>query len=143
MKPRPPLRSVALAFALALGTATAPAVEVGEEVPSGGTTLELEGAPGLHLVVEERKVVAHFLDAQGNALLPPADSIIFVVDDPGHRNDDFRTVLRAGNDASLTGPRNLYPPYSFRVRLIIRMEEGEPVILSNEKVDLDPAAESP
>lgn len=143
MNPHPSLRFAVFVLALSLGPATVPAVEVGEEIPSGGTTLELEGAPGLHLVVEDNKIVAHFPDAQGKALPSPAESIIFVVDDPGHRNDEFRTVLRKGADAGLTGPRSLYPPYSFRVRLIIRMEEGEPVILSNEKVDLDPTSESP
>jgi hypothetical protein len=143
MKAKPPFRFAVLVLALGLGPATVPAVEVGEKIPSGGTTLEAEGAPGLHLVVVDNKVVAHFPDAEGNALPSPAESIMFVVDDPGHRNDEFRTVLREGADAGLTGPRSLYPPYAFRVRLIIRMKEGDPVILSNEKVDLDPSPDSP
>ena len=121
---------------------SATAAIVGDPVPNGGTTIELENQPGLHLVVQDRHLVAHFVDAAGNAFPSPAESIIFVVDDPGHRHDDFRTLLRPGEDARLTSPRTLTPPYDFRIRLIIRMKEGDSVILSNERVDLDPQSKA-
>jgi hypothetical protein len=102
-----------------------------------GTFTELQENLRLHLFVEGNRVVAQFVDSEDRILAPPAESILFIVDDPGHREDEWRTVLRPEEGTQrLTSPRRLYGPYNFRSRIIIRFTDREPSAFTNHPVDL-------
>ena len=117
-----------------------PAVEVGEELEEiKGTALEMADGATLQLFVEENQVQAYFLDEDGLVMESPAESIAIYVDDSSRRPDDWRAVLKPGSDAGLTSPRRLYPPYTFRARVIIRMQEGDPVTFTSAYLELDKA----
>jgi hypothetical protein len=130
-------------LALFFGAALLPAVEppAGDPEPPKaedvGTFIDLQENLRLHLFVEENQVVAQFVDTEDHILAPPAESILFIVDDPGHREDEWRTVLKPEEGAQrLTSPRRLYGPYNFRSRIIIRFTDREPSAFTNHPVDL-------
>jgi hypothetical protein len=129
-------RRLALITLAGFAASALPALEIEQPAPETGHTIELQDLPALHLSINDNQLRAHFLNPENLVTAPPAESIVFIVDDPGHRNDEFRTVLRPAKDASLTSPRRLFPPYEFRIRLLIRLPGEETRILSNQKVDL-------
>ena len=102
----------------------AQALEVGDTVEDVGAFLDLDGGQRLQLVIEEQKIVAHFVDAENLVVAPPASEIVFEVDHSGRRTDNWRTVLAAGEGASMTSGRILPPPYHLKVRIIIRFADG-------------------
>lgn len=129
-------RRLAFLALTGLAAASLQALQIDQPAPETGHTVELQDLPALHLSIEDNQLRAHFLSPQNLVTAPPAESIVFIVDDPGHRNDEFRTVLRPADDASLSSPRRLFPPYGFRIRLLIRLPDEDTRILSNLKVDL-------
>jgi hypothetical protein len=100
------------------------------------STIEVNDELKLTLEVTDNQLMAFFADATGTEDTSSVDSIIFVVDDTGHRHDKWRAVLRLADNDRYTSPRRLYPPYKFRARLIIRFTDGETVSLPNLKLDL-------
>ncbi len=132
------IRNLLTALLLLLVTATiAPATEVGEPMKDMGTIRELENGLKLQLFVHENKLQACFIDAEGLVAESPAESILFVVDEPGHKSDKWRSVLVPGDDACLAAPRNLYPPYQYRSRIIVRYQDGTSESMANVLVHLD------
>lgn len=114
---------------------------VGEPLEEVGTRLDLPSGNKLQLAIDEKKVVGHFIDKDGNLIESPAESIVFVVDQSGHRNDKWRTVIKPVDAAKLTSTRSLVAPYSFKARLIIRFKDGSTKTLPNAFVELDKKAE--
>ena len=102
----------------------AQALEVGETVEDVGAFLDLDDGQRLQLVIEEQTIVAHFVDAENLVIESPAESIVFEVNHSGRRTDRWRTVLSAGEGASMTSSRILPPPYHLKVRVIIRFTDG-------------------
>jgi hypothetical protein len=100
------------------------------------STIEVNDELKLTLEVTDNQLMAFFADTTGTEDTSSVDSIIFVVDDTGHRHDKWRAVLRLADNDRYTSPRRLYPPYKFRARLIIRFTDGETVSLPNLKLDL-------
>ena len=66
-----------------------------------------------------------------------AKRIVFIVDDPGHKSDEWRSVLVPGEGACLVAPRALYPPYHYKTRIIIRYMDGTSESMANVMVSLD------
>jgi len=131
-----------LSFLLILANAVSAAVyesppKAGDPVAEAGTFIDLADGQRLQLFVKDKQIVAYFIDKGGLVMKSPADSILFIVDDPGHREDEWRTVLNRQGDVKLTSPRRLYGPYTFRARVIIRFTEGEPSSFPNVPMNLD------
>jgi hypothetical protein len=119
------IRTVCTAFIfLAVLLPQAVALEIGETVEDVGTFLDVSEGQRLQLVIEEQKIVAHFVDAENLVVESPAESIVFEVNHSGRRTDKWRTVLTAGEGASMTSGRTLPPPYHLKVRVIIRFTDG-------------------
>jgi len=114
------------------------ALEVGDPMEDKGTIISLDGGQSLQLMIDgDKKIAAYFFDDQGKAMESPAASIVFVVDHPGNKNDKYRTVLVQGPDAGMLGPRVLYTPYQLKVRLIIRLKDGDAKTIPYTQVQLD------
>ncbi|MGC9451850.1 MAG: hypothetical protein ACP5I4_10415 [Oceanipulchritudo sp.] len=127
-----------LLFALGLFAAVlsnALALEIGDEPEDKGTFLNLPDGGQLQLFVEENKILAYFIDAEGLIMRPPAESILFIIDDALSDKDTWRTVL-SPSDAKMVGSRLLYPPYSFRTKVIVRFADKDPVSFFRTSVDL-------
>lgn len=114
---------------------------IGEPLEKAGTRLDLPSGDQLQLAIDEKLVVGHFVDKEGNLIKSPASSIVFVVDQNGHRNDEWRTLLKPVDEAKLTSKRKLVGPYNFRARLIIRFTDGTTKTIPNASVKLDKEAE--
>jgi hypothetical protein len=114
---------------------------IGEPLEKAGTRLDLPSGDQLQLAIDEKLVVGHFVDKEGNLIKSPASSIVVVVDQTGHRNDDWRTVIKPVDEAKLSSSRKLFPPYNFRARLIIRFTDGSTKTIPNASVKLDKEAE--
>ena len=113
-----------LAFSLLALLPLAHALEVGEEAEDVGSYLELDGGIRIQVVIEEQKIVAHFIDADNLVIEPTASEMVFQVTHSGRRTDNWRTVLSAGPGASMTSGRSLPPPYNLKFRVIIRFTDG-------------------
>jgi hypothetical protein len=115
--------------------------EVGKALKEMGTRIDLPGGDKLQLHIDKRKIIGRFVDAEGLLIEPTAESILFIIDQPGHRNDEWRTVLRVAEDAKMVAPRSLTAPYKFRARLIIRFTDGTSKTIPNASLELDKEAE--
>jgi len=122
---------------LLITATTTPAMEVGDPMKDMGTIRELQNGLKLQMFVKDNRLQACFIDADGLVAESPAESILFVVDEPGHKNDKWRNVLVPGEDACMAAPRNLYPPYHYRTRIIIRYKDGTTESLAKALVTLD------
>jgi hypothetical protein len=111
--------------------------KAGDPVAEVGTFIDLADGQRLQLFIEDNQIVATFIDKDNLVMESPADSILFIVDDPGHKEDEWRTVLNRDGKVRLTSPRRLYGPYNFRARVIIRFTEGEPSSFPNVPIDLE------
>lgn len=111
--------------------------KAGDPVAEVGTFIDLADDQRLQLFVEDKQIVAYFIDKDGLVMESPADSILFIIDDPGHKDDEWRTVLTRDGDVKLTSPRRLFGPYFFRARVIIRFTDGEPSSFPYVPIDLD------
>jgi hypothetical protein len=125
-----------LANALSAAVYEAPP-KAGDPVVEAGTFIDLADGQRLQLFIEDQLIVAFFIDKDGLVMESPAESILFIVDDPGHKDDEWRTVLDLVDTVKLTSPRRLYGPYNFRGRVIIRFTEGEPSSFPNVPIDLE------
>lgn len=114
-----------------------PPPKAGEPVVEAGSFIDLEDGGRLQLLIEDKQVVAYFVDPEGLLIPSPAESILFIIDDPGHRSDEWRTVLNPSGDLNLTSPRRLFGPYNFRARIIIRFKDGEHASFANVPIDLE------
>jgi hypothetical protein len=132
-------RIVYIAFALLIAAiSNTHALEVGEPIEDVGHILDLPDGGKLQLQVKEKKILAYFADADGNVIESPADGILMVVDDSGHRNDEIRILLKPSeDDPSLSSNRALHPPYVFRARLIIRFTNKNPKTFPDVRLKLD------
>lgn len=110
---------------------------IGEPLKEAGTRLELPDGNLLQVAIEDRNLVAYFVDSEGLLIESPANSIVFVVDQPGNRNDEWRTVIKPVDPAKLSSVRALTPPYKFKTRMIIRFKDGSTRTLANAFVELD------
>jgi len=108
-----------------------------DPVVEAGHFIDLADGGRLQLFIDDKQIVAYFVSAEGLLVPSPAESILFIIDDPGHRSDEWRTVLTPQDSLKLTSPRRLFGPYDFRARVIIRYREGEPASFANVPVDLE------
>ncbi len=133
------IRSIFLNTALLLAAfQMAIAVELGEPLEDIGHIQDLPDGSKLQLKIEDKRVVACFADKDSKLIKAPADSVLLVVDDPGHRNDEIRVLLKPEeNGLTLTSKRILYPPYQFRTRVIIRFTDKEPKTFPYLLLELD------
>ena len=111
--------------------------KVGETVRDVGTFIDLEDGNRLQVYVEDNQIFACFVDAEDIIIASPAESIVFVVSDTRHKEEDWRTLLEPVDEAILTSSRRFHGPYDFRARIIIRFTEGEPSSFTNLPVDLE------
>ena len=132
-------RTLITAFALLLAAvSTTFANKVGEPIEDIGTTLDLPDQQFLQLTVKERHVAALFYDDSETIIESPAESIIIVVDQPGHKNDEIRLLLKpSAEDASLTSKRLFYSPYNFKARVIIRFTDKKTKTFPYAALQLD------
>lgn len=114
---------------------------VGEPLEEVGTRLDLPSGDRLQVSIDEKQVVGHFVDKDGNLIKSPASSIVFIIDQNSHRNDKWRTLLKPVDEAKLTSPRKLVGPYTFRARLIIRFTDGSTKTFPTALLKLDKKAE--
>jgi hypothetical protein len=115
--------------------------ELGKALQEMGTRIDLPGGNKLQLQIEERKIIGRFVDGEGLLIEPTAESILFIIDQPGHRNDEWRTILRVADNTKMAAPRSLTAPYRFRARLIIRFTDGTTKTIPNASLELDKEAE--
>ena len=102
-----------------------------------GTFLPLEDGRRLQLFLEENQVFARFVDNANVILEGDAESILFIIDDINHREDEWRTVLKPLEEEALySSPRRLHGPPTFRARIIIRFTDREPSSFTNVDLDL-------
>ncbi|MFO7726613.1 MAG: hypothetical protein R6V45_13840 [Oceanipulchritudo sp.] len=102
-----------------------------------GTFIPLEDGHRLQLFLEDHRLFARFVDEANVILEGEAESILFILDDPNHREDEWRTVLEPSEENDLySSPRHLYGPPTFRARIIIRFPDRDPVSLTNVDLDL-------
>jgi hypothetical protein len=135
-----PLRAafcLLIAVLLAPFCASAASLAVGDPAPETGTRIDLPDDTQLQLLVEDQNLIGYFLDAAGRVIPTPATSILFVITQPGHREDDWRTVLEPVGSIQMTSPRKLFGPYQVRARVIIRFPEGEPLSFTRTQLDLE------
>lgn len=128
-------------FLLTAGRPAAMAYETppqaGDPVQDIGTFVPLGNGLRLQLLLVDKAVVAYFIDA-GDLILPaPADSILLVIDQPGHPSDEWRSVLSPDGPVKLASPRRLYGPSQFRARLIIRFTDAPPSSFTNVPLNLE------
>ena len=109
---------------------------VGEEVEDTGTFLETRNDLMLQLVLKDKYVVATFVDAGNKIVENPAESILFIVDDTSHRDDNWRTVLKPDGDLQLISPLRFYGPPDFRAKIIVRYKEGKPETFARTPLEL-------
>ena len=134
------IRNLLTPLLLLLVTASfSKAIEVGEPMKDMGTMRDLDSGLKLQLFVHENKLQACFIDAEGLVAESPAESILFIVDEPGHKADKWRSVLVPGDDACLVAPRLLYAPYYYKTRVIVRYKDGTTESMANFRVSLDRA----
>ena len=130
------LYSVAL---LVLCLNPVPAIEIGEPAPELGTILELKNGQRMQLLAEGMQVKAFFIDTEGKVAKTNADSIVLVIEDPGHKNDKWRGFLKKDNENGFVCTKRLYPPYEFRARIIVRFTDEDPISFAKKAIDLDKA----
>ncbi len=137
------IKTTSICFSILLMTigSVLSATELGETLKEEGTRIELPSGDFLQLSVEDMKVMGRFTDAEGLLIEPLADSIVIVVDQPGHKNDEWRTVISPTGENSLTSPRLLRPPYDFRARIIVRLSDGSVKTYPYEPLELDKGVE--
>jgi len=105
-------------------------VEPGDtvNVDKAGALVDLPDGLRLHLELSDKQIAAVVVDPENLAVDSDFESILLLVDNPGKPNDEWRTVLRpVGNTPVYSSPRRLYPPYDFRLRIIIRFVEKDPL----------------
>lgn len=117
--------------------------EAGDPAADVGSFIDLEKDRQLQLFLEDHQVIACFVDPDGLIMESPADSILLIIDDPDHRKDEWRAVLKPVDDVRLTSPRRFYGPDTFRARIIIRFTEGEPASFSHVPLELERNLENP
>jgi hypothetical protein len=126
-----------LAAMLAPSASSAQSLGVGETAAPVGTFLELPDGNQLQLFVEDQRIVSYFVDS-GNRVIPSmASSILLVITQPGHREDDWRSVLEPVDGVKLTSGRRIFGPYAFRARVIIRFTGGEPLAFHKASLNLE------
>jgi hypothetical protein len=132
-------RSIFFAATLLLAAVlNANELEVGKPLDDIGHIQDLPDGNKLQLKIEDKRVFACFADSEGNVIESPANSVLLVVDDPGHRNDEIRILLKPEeNGMTLTSKRILYPPYVFRTRVIIRFTDKDPKTFPYLLLELD------
>jgi hypothetical protein len=111
------------------------ALEIGDKYEDKGTLLDLPDGTQLQLFVEDNIVTAYFIDEEGFIMGPPAESILIVNNDPLSKSQKWRTVL-SPSGAMMTGARKLYPPYSFRGMVIVRMPDADPIAFHKVALEL-------
>jgi len=111
-----------------------------DPVVEAGSFIDLASGDRLQLFIDDKQVVACFVNADGFLIPSPAESLLFIIDDPQHRLDEWRTVLNKSGDIILTSPRRLFGPYDFRARIIIRYPGEKTESFANVAIDLEKAA---
>lgn len=109
-----------------------------ERIEDVGTFLDLPDGNKMQFVVEDQEVVARYLSPERDPLESEVKSIVFLIDDPGHRHDEWRTLLQPveGEEATFSSPRLLHGPYLFRTRVVITFTSAEPWTFTNLQLDL-------
>lgn len=123
---------------LALGGAWG--LEVGDHAGDVGTLIELDEQQYLQVFVEEARLALYTVDEERTIVENDIQQITLLVDNPGKPNDEWRALLKKGEDARITTPRFLPAPYRFRAQLIIQSASGTRTI-SNVDMDLDKVLE--
>jgi hypothetical protein len=123
-------------FSLLAMLPVAYSLEIGEIVEDVGAFLKLENDIRLQLIIEEQKIVGHFVDEEDLVVESPAREIVFEVNHSGRRTDRWRTVLVPGSGASMTSNRILPPPYHLKVKVIIRFTDGSTKTFARSFINL-------
>ena len=130
-----------LLISLIASTSWAAEEIIGEPLEKAGTRLDLPGGDQLQLAIDEKMIVAHFVDSDGNLIESPASSIVFTVEQKASPNDKWRGMLNPVDEAKLASTRKLFPPYNFKARVIIRYKDGSVKTFANTYVELDKESE--
>ena len=112
-------------------------IEIGDELKETGTRLNITDDLKIQFSIEEKRIIAQFVDAESLLVEIPAESIVFVVDESGHKHDEWRTLLNPDGNSRLISTKVLTPPYNFRARIIIRFTDNEPKTFTRIAIDLD------
>lgn len=113
--------------------------QIGDPVEDTGTFLALPNGEQLQLIIEDRQLVARFVDAERKLIKIPAESILVIVNQATHRQNRWRTVLSPVNELELSSPLRFHGPNRFRARIIIRYADKDPVSWGTVAIDLDRA----
>lgn len=97
---------------------------VGDPVEDIGTFIEVGNGLSLQLILKDHRLLAKFVDAAKTLVENPAESILFIVDDPGHSEDKWRTVLKPDGEVDLTSPLLFHGIPDLRAKIIVRYADG-------------------
>lgn len=138
--------AIAMIWLLSVSVTQAQAVnsgDIGQPPQELGTFIDLPSGQSLQIMVEDQKITARFIGADGLVVVPLADFIQFEITQPGHPHNGWRAVLSLSEgSASLSSPRMLSGPYRLRARLIINFTEATPFALHNVSLQLDRQGDS-
>lgn len=127
------MKSIKLAWALILGgLCGAPlwAESVGEAFEEElGLYLDVPESIGegqLNIRIVENQMLVYFLDKEGLLTDPPLSKLYVRWENVRNRTEDGYLSMSAASDGPyLTNPRKLFPPYHYRLTLIIPQEDKE------------------
>jgi len=121
-----------------LRASTAKEPGLAPQIEDIGTFIDLPDGNRMQFVAEDLKVVARYVSPSREQVENEVESIVFEIDDPGHRHDEWRTLLQPleGEEAAFSSPRLLQGPYLFRTRVVITFTSGEPWTFTNLQLDL-------
>ena len=136
------MRKISILTALFLFSLTAlPGAEespaIGDPVEDIGTFIDVGEGIRLQLTLVNKQIVGYFVDANSQLVETPAKSILFIVDDTTHRDDEWRTVLEPISPVKLTSPRRFYGPPDFRAKIIIRFTDGDASTFPTTPLELE------
>ena len=113
------------AFTLLAGAAEPDAKPVaGDLMEDVGTFIDAGNGLRLQLTLEDKRLIAKFVDAEDKLVENPAGSILFIIDDTTHRDDKWRTVLKPSGEIELASPLRFFGPPKFRAKIIVRFADG-------------------
>jgi hypothetical protein len=109
----------------------------GDPVEDIGTFIEAGNGLRLQILLQDKQIVAWFVNAEDQIVESPAESILFIVDDTTHRDDKWQTVLKPAGKVKLTSPKRFYGPPDFRAKIIIRFTDGEASTFPKTPLELE------
>lgn len=116
--------------------------EASEVCPYQGTLLRLGDDQFLELSIEDKRLHAHCVDAEGKLIEVPLVSVQIIIQHPGHRQNKWRALLKPSGELHYSSPRLFHGPNTFRAHLILAFEDREKMTFTRHLVHLDATAES-